>query len=291
MCAVGRRAIPSGIPALGRRVGSLAGLAGAGVLAGVAGVARLVTALGAGTIRCLMATSGEFGSLRHLAGRFFGALLPFGPPQPDERWAQDHLLAGERTLWQRMSGADRRHAVGVARRTVDELAQAGPPPEPASRAVVAAALLHDVGKVEAGLGTWARAGVTFAAMAVGRDRIVSWSGARGPTGGAGAGPGAAAVGATAVGATGASAAGAGQPHEAAAAGVSAAGSVPTPVSWRAWRRRIGLYLRHDGVGADLLSSAGSDPLTVAWAGEHHRPPERWSVDTRVGSALKLADDD
>ncbi len=36
------------------------------------------------------------------------------------------------------------------------------------REVVAAALLHDVGKIEAGLGTWARAGVTFAAMAVGR---------------------------------------------------------------------------------------------------------------------------
>jgi hypothetical protein len=60
---------------------------------------------------------------------------------------------------------------------------------------------------------------------------------------------------------------------------------------RSWRRRIGLYLRHDGVGADLLSHAGSDPLTVAWAGEHHRPPERWSVDAQVGAALKLADDD
>ena len=47
---------------------------------------------------------------------------------------------------------------------------------------------------------------------------------------------------------------------------------------RTWRRRIGLYLRHDGVGAELLDRAGSDPLTVAWAGEHHRPPERWSVD-------------
>ena len=127
-----------------------------------------------------MATSGEFGSLRHLAGRFFGALLPFGPPEPDERWAQDHLLAEERTLWQRMSGADRRHAVGVARRTVDELTDADPPSEPVDRAVVAAALLHDVGKVEAALGTWARAGVTFAGMAVGRDRIVTWSGARGP---------------------------------------------------------------------------------------------------------------
>jgi hypothetical protein len=62
-------------------------------------------------------------------------------------------------------------------------------------------------------------------------------------------------------------------------------------SGRSWRRRVGLYFRHDRVGADLLSQAGSDPLTVAWAAEHHRPPERWSVDTRVAAALKLADDD
>lgn len=66
---------------------------------------------------------------------------------------------------------------------------------------------------------------------------------------------------------------------------------PAPVPWRAWRSRIGLYLRHDAVGAELLSEAGSDPLTVAWAGEHHRPPQRWSVDARLGAALKLADDD
>jgi hypothetical protein len=66
---------------------------------------------------------------------------------------------------------------------------------------------------------------------------------------------------------------------------------PETATRRSWRRRIGLYLRHDSVGADLLSHAGSDPLTVAWAGEHHRPPERWTVDARVGAALKLADDD
>ncbi len=66
---------------------------------------------------------------------------------------------------------------------------------------------------------------------------------------------------------------------------------PARFPGRAWRQRIGLYLRHDRVGAELLSEAGSDPLTVAWAGEHHRPPERWSVDARLGAALKLADDD
>lgn len=67
-----------------------------------------------------------------------------------------------------MSGPDRRHALGVAKQTVGLLA-----PEPVPRAVVAAALLHDVGKVEAGLGTFARVAVTLAAMLAGRERIVA----------------------------------------------------------------------------------------------------------------------
>ena len=76
--------------------------------------------------------------------------------------------------------------------------------------------------------------------------------------------------------------GVGGPGE--AGGQPTRGPVPRRVSWR---RRIGLYLRHDRVGADLLSSAGSDPLTVAWAGEHHRPPERWTVDARSAPPSSL----
>ncbi len=41
---------------------------------------------------------------------------------------------------------------------------------------MAAALLHDVGKVESGLGTFARVGVTLAAMGAGRTRLLGWSG-------------------------------------------------------------------------------------------------------------------
>ena len=99
-----------------------------------------------------MASNG-FGSWHHLAGRFFGALSPAGPPADDEAWALSSLLEGEQALWARMSGPDRRHAVGVARDTVQLLQPASPP-----RDVVAAALLHDVGKVESGLGTFARVG-------------------------------------------------------------------------------------------------------------------------------------
>jgi len=60
---------------------------------------------------------------------------------------------------------------------------------------------------------------------------------------------------------------------------------------RGVRRRIGLYLRHPELGADLLTTAGSAPLPVAWAGEHHLPEGRWTVPLVVGRALKAADDD
>lgn len=158
----------------------------------------------------------------HLARRLIGSLRPGGPTAADETWAQAHLTVGERAVWRSMSGGDRRHAVGVARTTVGELGPA------AASEVVAAALLHDAGKVESGLGTVARVAATLLAEVRGRDRV----------GG-----------------------------------------------------RFGAYLRHDTLGADLLRRAGSAPLTVTWAAEHHLPPARWTLDPRVARALKAADDD
>jgi hypothetical protein len=180
----------------------------------------------------------EFGSFRHLASRFFGALSPAGPARGDDAWAERQLLAGERQLWRRMSGPDRRHAVGVARDAIVLLDG-----EPPAREVVAAALMHDVGKIEAGYGTFARVGITLAAMATGRRRLVRWAG----------------------------------PVE--------TGAAP------GWRGRVGLYLTHDRVGAELLTAAGSDGLTVAWAGEHHQPEESWTVERSIGRVLKEADGD
>jgi hypothetical protein len=168
---------------------------------------------------------------RHLATRFFGSLRPGGPPASDDAWATAALLPGEIALWRRMSGADRRHAVGVARRTESAL------PAPVDRPVLAAALLHDVGKVDSGLGPVRRALATVAGMAAGHEAASRWRRRRGPVG------------------------------------------------------RAGRYLGHDAIGADLLAAAGSDALTVAWAREHHLPPDRWTVPVPVGDALKLADDD
>ncbi len=70
-----------------------------------------------------------------------------------------------------MSGPDRRHAVGVARDSIRLLG-----PDRAHRDVIAAALLHDVGKIESSFGTFARTVVTMAALAVGRRRLLHWAG-------------------------------------------------------------------------------------------------------------------
>jgi hypothetical protein len=58
-----------------------------------------------------------------------------------------------------------------------------------------------------------------------------------------------------------------------------------------WRTRVGLYLTHDKLGAEMLEHAGSQHLTVSWAAEHHLAPELWTVDSTIGAALKAADGD
>lgn len=85
----------------------------------------------------------------HLAARFVISLSGRPPSVEEEVWAESHLLPGEVALWRRLSNQDRRHSAKVARRFVAARAHA-------TRAEVAGALLHDVGKIECGLGTWGR---------------------------------------------------------------------------------------------------------------------------------------
>lgn len=85
----------------------------------------------------------------HLAARFVTSLPPTPPSVTDELWVDDHLLPGERTLWTQLSNQDRRHSVAVARRFVAARPDA-------TRAEIAGAILHDVGKIECGLGTFGR---------------------------------------------------------------------------------------------------------------------------------------
>lgn len=176
--------------------------------------------------------AGRFGSAAHLATRFLGALWPAGPPAHDERWALAQLLPGERRLWRRMRGPDRRHAVAVARSSAQLLEDAGETPR---REILAAALLHDVGKVASPLGAFGRTAATVTAVVLGPERLAVCNDSSG------------------------------------------------------WRAAVRLYVEHDRVGGQLLREAGSDPFTIAWAEQHHEPPERWTVDPRIGRLLNTAD--
>jgi hypothetical protein len=91
----------------------------------------------------------------HLAKRFAGSLSRQPPAADDESWAEAWLTPTEVALWHQMPNVDRRHAIAVARRfqQIRELP---------SRDEMAAALLHDVGKIESGLGTLGRVVATVA---------------------------------------------------------------------------------------------------------------------------------
>jgi putative nucleotidyltransferase with HDIG domain len=92
-------------------------------------------------------------SIAHLARRFAGSVSTRPPVDLDEAWARSHLLDAEVTLWDRMGPADRRHSIEVARRFVELAAASG---TTIDRPAIAAALLHDVGKLDSGLGTCSR---------------------------------------------------------------------------------------------------------------------------------------
>ena len=106
----------------------------------------------------------------HLARRFLGAVRPGGPTAAQDAWAEGQLLPGEVALWRRMPGFDRRHAVGVAR-DVETLLGGS-----ATRPILAAALLHDVGKVTSGLGVYQRVAATLWTAVRGRDRVAAGDG-------------------------------------------------------------------------------------------------------------------
>lgn len=176
----------------------------------------------------------------HRAGRFFSSIRPGPPSSADVEWARGLLSEGERRWFDRMSNPDRRHAVAVARAvgaSIDEVRVDGRPlSDEERRAVLAAALLHDVGKVQAGLRTYGRVVATLSGAVGGAAFAEAWQDTTGFT------------------------------------------------------RKVGLYLRYPTIGSEILAMAESHPWVVAWAAEHHSPPEEWSVPTEVGELLAAADD-
>lgn len=105
----------------------------------------------------------------HLAARFVTSLVATPPRESEVAWVADVLTPSEFRLWDAQPRYDRRHTYRVARRVEDLLAERD------DRDVwVAAALLHDVGKVEARIGLVGRVLGTVTAGVVGRRRMARW---------------------------------------------------------------------------------------------------------------------
>jgi len=107
----------------------------------------------------------------HLAGRFFSSLVPLPVSADDRDWVARVLRPEELDLWSQLSLADRRESIGVARRT--EMALAGTEYAGETR-WLAAALLHDIGKLDARFGPIRRAVATTAAGVLGQRVVEGW---------------------------------------------------------------------------------------------------------------------
>lgn len=237
------------------------------------------------------------GSLRHLMGRFVGALWPGGPSVGEEAWALDALLPGEQALWRRMSGPDRRHAVGVARDALILLDQGAP----ASRCAGQPTGVGGRGAVAGGraAGSGEPGGGSVVGPTQGTGRRSDHLGGLGSMGGEQTGISARVVAASALlHDVGKVESELGTLARAVVTGLALVvgreriGGPDEAVARRpGWRGQVQRYFHHDRIGGELLRRAGSDPLTVAWAEQHHLPADRWTVERRVGEALKAADGD
>lgn len=101
--------------------------------------------------------------IAHLAKRFVLNLVPSQVHEFERQWVHSILSQDEFDLWNNMMVQDRRHSVMVGRRFVKYRPTA-------LQAEIAGALLHDVGKSAARLGTFARVFATLVGPRTSRFR-------------------------------------------------------------------------------------------------------------------------
>lgn len=200
----------------------------------------------------------------HLAKRFFGSLSLREPEEADRLWVRSLLSDGEFELWERQSVADRRHSLSLARRLEIELAR---------RLLVPARIIDGVSRLEQKENEAADGpfGSSVAPDSVAPDwlycavllhdvgKVQSQLGTFGR------------VFATLVGKFV-------RPE--------------TPKTWQhlsGLRGRLGRYLCHSSIGAEMLREVNSDENAVLWASLHHKPPSDWEVPAVWGQLLHALD--
>jgi hypothetical protein len=108
----------------------------------------------------------------HLARRFFRALWPGPPRARDVAWVEGILEPPELALWRQLPNHERRYSIRVAKNVVVRL---GGTPYAGESPWLAAALLHDVGKLDARLGVIGRSLATVVGAVAGRARVERWA--------------------------------------------------------------------------------------------------------------------
>jgi hypothetical protein len=108
----------------------------------------------------------------HLSNRFARALWP-GRARPEDRaWVESVLPPAAYAQWSLLPAHDKRHTIGVARAVQADLACTSEDGDPRW---LAAALLHDVGKLDARLGVYGRVVATVSGAVGGPGMADAWS--------------------------------------------------------------------------------------------------------------------
>lgn len=117
----------------------------------------------------------------HRARGFFTALVPRKLTSSQRDWIRSQLSDREYELFNKMSMVDQVHSYRVAQLVLTNLGhEVNVAPEHHDW-MIAAALLHDVGKTVANLGTFGRVMATLSISAGGKDMGEHWARTRGMT--------------------------------------------------------------------------------------------------------------
>ena len=116
--------------------------------------------------------------VRHLSGRFVRALWWGAPHADDLEWVESVLTPAGYVQFRRQPHHDQRHAIGVARDVQARLAGSEYADDPRW---IAAALLHDIGKLDSRLGVYGRVVATVSGAVAGREHAEHWATSSGIT--------------------------------------------------------------------------------------------------------------
>jgi len=109
-----------------------------------------------------------FQNLFHLAKRFWFSLKPKKLSEENLFWVRSHLSENEFVYWEKLSLADQRHSFLVTKQAESEIGEQG-------KEFIAAALLHDIGKLESGFGTFGRVFATLCCFLFPLRKMEKWT--------------------------------------------------------------------------------------------------------------------